>query len=352
MVMSVLKDTTSAGRACGTSAGRTTCDTLVASFPMHCMPSAPMRATRLIRRCAAAVILTLHAAAPGLRAQTTGASSANVAAPSTAPTPGATVDHQLFDALLRRHVVDGFVDYAAFAHDPTFAQYLSSLNTVRITTLDTDERLAFWINVYNAFTIQLVASRGETESMRNIEKTFGVLQLKGPWSTPIVRAAGRTLTLDDVEHTIIRKQFSDPRIHFALVYAAVGSPPLRSEAYSGARLDEQLDDQARRFLLASPTKNRLDQRGFRVALSPIFTYYRADFGSTRPELGGFLAQYADSALKSRLEKGAFASRETRFDWTLNSQAKGRLLAAQALETAKLAARDSLRDSSKGRVRRD
>ena len=271
---------------------------------------------------------------------------------SAQPAPHtAVVDHSAFDTLLRRHVVDGFVDYAAFRGDPSFARYLASLDAVRVATLDNDERLAFWINVYNAFTIQLVASRAETESIRNIEKTFGVLQLKGPWSTPIVHAAGRTLTLDDVEHAIIRKEFSEPRIHFALVYAAVGSPPLRSEAYTGARLEEQLDDQGRQFLLASPGKNRLEQRGFRVALSPIFTYYRNDFGATRPELGGFLAHWTDGELKTRLEKGAFGARETRFDWTLNSQTKGKLLAAQARDSTAAAVKDSVRNAARGAVRR-
>ncbi len=263
----------------------------------------------------------------------------------------AVVNHSAFDTLLRRYVVDGFVDYAAFRGDPSFARYLASLDGVRVATLDDDERLAFWINVYNAFTIQLVASHAETESIRNIEKTFGVLQLKGPWSGPIVHAAGRTLTLDDVEHAIIRKEFSEPRIHFALVYAAVGCPPLRSEAYTGAKLEEQLDDQGRRFLLASPGKNRLEQRGFSVALSPIFTYYRDDFGATRPELGGFLAHWADGELKTRLEKGAFVARETRFDWTLNSQAKGKLLAAQARDSTAAAAKDSVRNAARAAIPR-
>jgi len=232
------------------------------------------------------------------------------------------VDHAVFDALLHAHVVNGLVDYPAFAGDAAFARYLASLNAVQEKALDPQERLAFWINVYNAFTIQLVASRGETRSIRNIDKTFGVLRLKGPWSDPIVRAAGRTLTLDDVEHTIIRKEYREPRVHFALVFAALGSPPLRSEAYTGAKLDAQLDDQARVFLTQSPTKNRTER--FALFLSSIFTYYRADFGATRLELGQFLAPWFDGDQRKRLEKGAFGVRETDFDWTLNSQAKARL----------------------------
>ncbi len=241
------------------------------------------------------------------------------AAPVCAQT--GTVDHAVFDALLHAHVVEGLVDYPAFARDASFARYLATLDTVQETLLDPQERLAFWINVYNAFTIQLVASRGETRSIRNIDKTFGVLRLKGPWSNPFVHAAGHTLTLDDVEHTKIRKEFREPRIHFALVFAALGSPPLRSEAYTGAQLDAQLEDQARTFISQTPAKNRMD--GFALLLSPIFTYYRADFGATRTELGQFLAHWFAGEDRQRLEKGVYATRESDFDWTLNSQGKAR-----------------------------
>ncbi len=233
-----------------------------------------------------------------------------------------TVNHAAFDALLHAYVVNGLVDYPAFARDASFARYLASLNAVQEKTLDPQERLAFWINVYNAFTIQLVASHGETRSIRNIDKTFGVLRLKGPWSNPLVHAAGRILTLDDVEHTMIRNEFREPRVHFALVFAARGCPPLRSEAYTGAKLNAQLEDQARQFISLSPTKNRSER--FALLLSPLFTYYRADFGTTRLELGQFLAPWFDGDQRKRLEKGAFVIRETDFDWTLNSQANARL----------------------------
>lgn len=245
--------------------------------------------------------------------------SALMAVPMRAQT--GRVDHAAFDALLHAHVVEGLVDYPAFARDASFARYLAVLDTVQEKLLDPQERLAFWINVYNAFTIQLVASHGETRSIRNIDKTFGVLRLKGPWSDPFVHAAGHRLTLDDVEHTMIRKEFREPRIHFALVFAALGSPPLRSEAYTGAKLDAQLEDQGRRFISQTPAKNRMER--FALVLSPIFTYYRADFGTTRTEFGQFLAHWFGGEDRKRLEKGAFGTRETEFDWTLNSQRTAR-----------------------------
>ena len=140
-----------------------------------------------------------------------------------------------------------------------------------------------------------------------------------------MRAAGRRLTLDDLNHGIIRKEFGESRTHFALVCAAISCPSLRSEAYTGARLVEQLDDQARKFLRGSPTKNRVERRV--LFLSPIITAYRSDFGVTpTPQgLGRALAPWFDGADKEMLLNGQFFIRETAFDWTLNSQAKAKIL---------------------------
>ena len=248
-------------------------------------------------------------------------------APAATASPSALrarpVDHGAFDLLLRRHVVDGHVDYPSFAREPSFAAYLASLDRVDPKQLDEAERLAFWLNVYNAFTIQLVVQHHETESIRNINKTLGTLRLKGPWSDPFVHAAGRTLTLDDVMHGILRKEFSEPRIHFALVYAAMGSPPLRSEAYHGAQLDAQLEDQGRRFMRESPTKNRMEKlrRTRLLVLSQIFTYYAADFGSTRSDRSRFFAHWFDQSDSATFQSGRYSATEAPFDWTLNSQAK-------------------------------
>jgi hypothetical protein len=182
--------------------------------------------------------------------------------------------------------------------------------------LGSSERLAFWINVYNAYTIQLINSRGERGSIRNINKVLGI-PTKSPWAEPIVRVNGRTLTLDDVEHEIIRKEFREPRIHVALVCAAVGCPPLRSEAFTAAQLDAQLDDQARRFL-GTRSKNRVDLASRTVYGSPIFTWYREDFGGTLAGVGAFWAKYSANAEEQRLlRSGEFRWVDTEYDWSLN-----------------------------------
>ncbi|MFN2567708.1 MAG: DUF547 domain-containing protein, partial [Gemmatimonadaceae bacterium] len=195
---------------------------------------------------------------------------ASLALGGTARAQGVTSDHGVFDMLLRRHVADGLVDYDAFARAPEFRQYLDALARTDPERLPPAEQLALWVNAYNAYTIHLVNAHGERESIRNINRSLGLLRLKGPWKERLARVGGCVYTLDEVENAIIRKRFREPRIHFALVRAARGCPPLRSEAYRGERLDAQLEDQARRFLLESPEKNRVDVASRTVYVSPIF----------------------------------------------------------------------------------
>jgi hypothetical protein len=234
-------------------------------------------------------------------------------------TPGGAFDHSAFDALLRAHVAGGAVDYDAFQGNTAFAAYLEALARADPAALPRAERLAFWINAYNAYTIQLVNSHGERQSIRNIGKTLGV-KLKSPWKEEMVRVGGKTYSLDDVEHQVIRPQFREPRIHFALVCAARGCPPLRPEAYTGARLEAQLDDQARLFLTASPDKNRVDVASRTVYLSPILEWYADDFGGTKQAVGRYLARFFSKPkgpAQELLESGDFELKYTDYDWSLN-----------------------------------
>ncbi|MDQ3309335.1 MAG: DUF547 domain-containing protein [Gemmatimonadota bacterium] len=230
-------------------------------------------------------------------------------------------DHSAFDRLLKAHVSPaGMVDYDAFERAPGFTRYLGSLARVDPRSLPEAERLALWINAYNAYTIALINQHEERRSIRNINKTLGFIKGKGPWGEPLARVGGRDYTLDQIEHEIIRKEFREPRIHFALVCAAVGCPPLRREAYSGDRLDAQLDDQARAFLLRSPAKNRLDVGAKRVYLSPIFDWYGQDFGQTDAAIGRYLARfYPAGPMRQLLLGDDFKIVYTAYDWSLNRQ---------------------------------
>jgi hypothetical protein len=242
----------------------------------------------------------------------------------TGTTSAQTFDHGAFDALLKAHVADGMVNYDAFRAAPTFKSYLAALARQDPKMLPRAEQLAFWINAYNAYTIQLIISHNETRSIRNINKTLG-LKLKGPWSEKMAAVGGTTYTLDNIEHDIIRPTYNEPRIHFALVCAAMGCPPLRSEAYTGARLETQLDEQARMFLLESPEKNRVDVASRTFYHSMIFGYYKADFGGSLESAGAYAARWfpAGSPERRLLESGKFRAVETEYDWTLNSQQQAR-----------------------------
>ncbi len=256
-----------------------------------------------------------------------------LARPSTTPlmAQNGTFDHGAFDALLRAHVRHGLVDYDAFEQSPEFKGYLAKLAATDPATLGRSEQLAFWIDAYNAYTIQLINAHHEHDSIRNINKTFG-MKLYGPWKEKLARVGGHDYGLDDIEQDIIRPRYHEPRIHFALVCAAMGCPPLRSEAYTGAKLDEQLDDQARTFLLHSPTKNRVDVATKTVYLSPIFIGFRdynKDFGGSDAAIGKFIARfYPAGPEKTLLESGDFKTEKTGYSWKLNSQANGANVATQ------------------------
>jgi len=237
----------------------------------------------------------------------------------------ARFDHGTFDALLHAHVRNGMVDYDAFAGAPEFASYLKQLAAFDPTTLSQAEQVAFWINAYNAYTIQLVNAHHERESIRNINKSFGFIRAYGPWKEKLAVVGGKAYGLDEIEQDILRKRYREPRIHFALVCAAMGCPPLRSEAFVGTRLDAQLDDQARTFLLASPAKNRVDVAAKTVHLSPILVEFRDyidDFGGSEAAVGKFISRYYPAGPeRDLLAGGAFRVEKTAYDWTLNSQAK-------------------------------
>ena len=228
--------------------------------------------------------------------------------------------HEHFDRLLRTHVRDGLVDYDAFARAPEFARYLAQLAITDPATLPRAEQLAFWINAYNAYTIAQINAHGERASIKNINKSLGLVSTGGAWRERMATIGGVRYTLDEIEHQRIRPVFREPRIHFALVCAAIGCPPLRSEAYVGERLEAQLDDQARQFLLRSPTKNRVEASTNTVHLSRIFDWYGGDFASDRAGMLRWLARYWPAGAERRvLEQGQARVQWTTYDWSLNRQ---------------------------------
>ena len=222
------------------------------------------------------------------------------------------VDDRLYAELLQRHVHRGQVDYAGLKRqEEKLDRYLAVLEKVDSRTLGRAQRFAFYINAYNAWTLKLVLTGypGVT-SIKQLGSLF-----RSPWKKKICRLDGKVMSLDDIEHGILRPRFADPRVHFAVVCAARSCPPLQSVPYRGAVLDAQLDAAARAFI-NDPRANRFE--GGVLYVSRIFKWYAGDFGN---DPAGFVARYAGGELKRRLER---APRPVRiayleYDWRLNGK---------------------------------
>lgn len=217
------------------------------------------------------------------------------------------------------------VDYDCFAsQEDELDGYLDALAKVSEPVLlsqEGGEQLAFLINAYNAWTVKLILNDWpEVASIRDLGSF-----LRSPWKKPFIPLLGTTVSLDDIEHGMIREpgRFDDPRIHFAVNCASIGCPALRTEAYVGDIIDAQLEEQAASFL-ADPSRNRLTAGALEI--SSIFKWYRDDFekgwrGLT--SLESFLQSYGNSLQltddqRSQLGQGDIDIEFLDYDWRLNS----------------------------------
>ena len=209
--------------------------------------------------------------------------------------------HSSYDQLLKKHVsVEGKVDYQSFKKDHTkLKAYINELKSSPIARSVTQQKqLAYWINLYNALTINLILDHYPVKSIMDIDKA---------WDLPLVSINGSELTLNDIEHKIIRPKFNDPRVHFAVNCAARSCPKLLNEAYLGTKLEQQLDSQTRWFV-NNKSFNQLTSSSVKV--SKIFEWYRDDFGN----LVSFLNRYSDLQIA-----GKSSVSYLEYDWSLNDK---------------------------------
>ncbi len=231
--------------------------------------------------------------------------------PAALDRPGETFDHTILQTLLRRYVdTQGLVDYAGFRKDSTQLQsYLDALAAANVKRLSSGEEMALYINAYNAFTIRLILDFSEVTSIRDIPSARR-------WKDRRWKVGEEVLSLDDIEHEILRRRFRDNRVHFALVCASKGCPPLRNEAFTGAKLINQLDDQARIFF-SKPENLRFSSETNTLHLSSITDWYAGDFGG-EAELWRYVSRYAAGRVPQSFPVGL----EIKFwpyDWSLNKQ---------------------------------
>jgi hypothetical protein len=220
------------------------------------------------------------------------------------------VNHEIWADLLGKYVKPDGVDYTGFkTEEDRLDQYLKVLEDTDPEKLSRNEQYAYYINVYNAWTIKLILS--DYPGLKSI-KDFGTF-LKSPWQKKLVRINGEVLTLDDVEHNILRPRFKDPRVHFAINCSAASCPPLRPEPYLGPTLDQQLDDSTRSFVNDADSY-RLE--GNTLYVSRIFKWFSEDFNE---DVLGFYLQYADGDLKEKLagQKDTIQVKYLHYDWSLN-----------------------------------
>jgi len=207
--------------------------------------------------------------------------------------------HDTYDTLLKKHVdEDGWVDYEGFIADSVqFNKYLAllSANHPNKKNWSEDERLAYWINAYNAFTIQLIIDNYPIGSIKDIKN--GIPFVSTVWDISFIKIEGIEYDLNNIEHNIIRQKFEEPRIHAAVICASRSCPQLRNEAFTAARLDEQLEDEMRRFV-NEPTRNKITAN--KGELSKIFTWYKGDF-TKNGSLIEFINKFSTNELNSNAE---------------------------------------------------
>jgi Protein of unknown function, DUF547 len=239
------------------------------------------------------------------------------------PVEPSQVSHQLLNDVFQTSVKDGVVHYPEIQSDRRFAAYLALLDRVNPSALSTDsDRLAFWINAYNACAIQGILDGYSPKPYIGWYRFF---------KTHTYRIGGARLNLSDLEHEILRKDFHEPRIHFAIVCASSSCPKLPSWAYNPVQLDQQLDQAARAFV-NDPTRNRFDRQHKIAYLSKIFDWFEDDFAGTFGSALQFVARYVhDADLARELTPGVYRIVYLDYDWNLNGPAPKEMTHARAYE---------------------
>ena len=226
-------------------------------------------------------------------------------------------EHTAYDVLLHRYAFPAGVDYRSWSKNKddlaALRTYLATLERQSPSRLERSEALAYWINLYNAATLNLILEHYPVASIKDIGTA-----LSSPWKKKVVRVEGKHLSLNEIENDILRPSFLEPRIHFALNCAARSCPPLRNEAYVGPELENQLEKQTMVFV-GDPKKNYLDDKGT-LHLSKLFDWYEKDFQESKKTVVAFVRPYI-VALQAYAATGTTPQVKFEdYDWSLNETA--------------------------------
>ncbi len=237
-----------------------------------------------------------------------------------------TVDHSIWDKQTKAYIKPDATNlnrgdykrWKAEGHKDLKA-YLVMLQATDTSKLDKPEQFAFWSNLYNARTVDIVLDKYPVKSIKDISLGGGLKALVGggPWQANTMKVAGLDLSLDDVEHKILRAIFKDPRVHYAVNCASYGCPNLQAGAFTGALLEQQLEAGAKTFI---NHPRGVSVEGGKVKASNIYTWFVADFGGTPATALDHIRKYAEPALKQKLE-GITTIASYDYIWTLNDVTK-------------------------------
>lgn len=230
-----------------------------------------------------------------------------------------TVDHAPWDRFLKTHVAAGKDGIAriAYAKIPAtdkaaLGDYVRRLAATRVTGLARAEQRAYWINLYNALTVKVVLDHYPVDGIKDIRISPGLFS-SGPWGKKLLKIEGEDVSLDDIEHRILRPVWKDPRIHYAVNCASIGCPNLPAEAFTAANAERLMDTAARAYV-NHPRGVRRSGSG--VRLSSIYDWFRDDFGKDKTALFGHLTAFAEPVLKEFLSTEP-AIDGYDYDWSLN-----------------------------------
>jgi hypothetical protein len=230
------------------------------------------------------------------------------------------IDHGGWDRFLRQYVITADpsgihrVRYQTVTPEDrkSLKSYLQAMQAVAVSSYSRAEQRAYWINVYNAATVDVILSRFPVASIRDINISPGLLA-RGPWGAKLFSVEGERLSLDDIEHRILRPIWKDSRLHYALNCASLGCPNLQAEAYTADNTEALLERGAREFI--NHPRGVAVQKG-RLQVSSIYVWFQEDFGGDAEGLMEHWQQYANPRLADALEKysGGLAHD---YDWRLN-----------------------------------
>ena len=239
--------------------------------------------------------------------------------------PQAAPDHSPWTAFLKDYLKPGQDGINRVAYGAVTASarqdldaYLARLGKADIAAMPRDAQFAFWVNLYNALTVQVILDHYPVDSIRDINISPGWFST-GPWGKTLIAVDGVDLSLDDIEHRILRPLWQDPRIHYAVNCAALGCPNLRGEAMTAANKESFLQAGARDYV-NHPRGATVRDDG-KLVVSSIYDWFQEDFGGTEAGVLAHLRRHATPDLAESLAQGREIARY-RYDWTLNDAREG------------------------------